>query len=181
MKNIITIITFIIALSISHQSHAGLLTISVDDAEVGVGESVFVTLAGTGFVPFNGFDLTVGYDTDVFDYMAGSLSSTLDLFGMVENEVAGSGLAISYTNLFGVDSGDFDIAFSLSALTGGSSTLSIGSELFVLDDIFTGAQTELVVNFENGPSLTATDVPEPSVGALMALAGLLVLRRNRKV
>lgn len=184
MKNLIMTLLVIVAAHLPLSANAGIITVSVDQTEVAVGDSVEVSLLATGFDFFDVFDLDVLFDSSVFSYDSASFSSDLPSFpfGVSALETP-TELAISFVDFLPYAGGDFMLAqFNLTALTAGVTDFSLNISEFSLSDpfdIFAPAQ-QLSVSVDGQSSVTVTSVPEPTTVFLMLVA-IAVISLSRKV
>jgi len=181
MKKFLMITAFIISLALSGQVKAGLITVSVDQDNVAVGETVQLTLSGTDFDAFDLFDLNINFDTALFSFMPATVDS--DLWGILEANEVTSGVAISFVD-FSPTSGDFLLAsFELTALSSGFTNFGLMVNEFGLSDPIDIFAPATPVNAEvTGQVFTSvTSVPEPGMLSIMLLSLVTLIGANRKV
>jgi len=182
MKKFLMITGFILAIALSGQANAGLITVSVDQDSVAVGESVELTLSATAFEEFDVFDLNINFDTSLFTFMPQTFASDLDDFSLLWNQVT-NGVAISFVDFFPA-SGDFLLAkFELTAIESGSTNFDLLVSEFSLSDPFDIFAPATPVNAEvSGQAFASvTSVPEPGMLSILFLGLLALVGSNRKV
>ena len=182
MKNFLIVVTIILSVFFGGNAKAGLITVSIDQNSVGVGETVEVTLYASGFDSFDIFDLNVNFDTSMFSFLPLTFMSDLPSFGLLSNQVA-SGVAISFLDFF-PSSGDFLLAkFELTALLSGFTNFDLVVNEFALSDPFDifALATPVNAGVSGQASATVASVPEPSTLAIFALGMMgLASRRFKK-
>lgn len=182
MKKFLMITAFIVSLALSGHVKAGLITISVDQDSVAVGEVVELTLSATGFDSFDLFDLNINFDTALFSFVPQTFESDLPDFGMLWNQVS-NGVAISFVDFF-PSSGDFLLAkFELTAIESGLTNFDVVINEFYASDPFDVFAPATAVNAEvSGQAFTSiTSVPEPSMLLIMFLGLMALIGSNRNV
>ncbi len=182
MKTFLMIIGFVLAMASSGQVNAGLITVSVDQETIAVGETVELTLSATDFDEFDFFDVDINFDTALFSVMPETFESNLSEFSLVWSQLTG-GLAISFVDFFPT-SGDFLLAkLDLTALKSGSTNFDLVVDEFALSDpldIFAPA-TPINVEVAGQAFTSVTSVPEPGTLSIMCLALMALISRYRKV
>lgn len=190
MKKLLTILVVLSGLAASLQANAGMINVQVSPNNIGVGDSVEVSLLATGFAPFDVFDMDLEFDTSLLSYNPASLMSDLPLFdvmtltfGLEVNEVA-TGVALSFVDLLPFAGGDFLLAkFELNGLADGVAMLGLADMAFSLSDPMDpfAPATELGVDGSDVDGVIINTVPEPGILALVLLAGLGMMRVRREI
>jgi hypothetical protein len=176
-----------LTLLIGFQANAGLITIAADQNNVEVGDSVLVTLTGSGFDAFDAFNFDFLFDTTTYSFVENSLSSDLALLDEVE---PGEGLRATEF----VDSGVFFDLFQWDeVVTAGEdfvlasfelTAIGSGQDIFGFDESsfssFFDGELSVDTSYTLSSSVRAdsTSVPEPTSLAILAL-GLMVLVARR--
>jgi len=182
MNKFFMITAFILSIVLSGQVSAGMITVSVDQDSVTVGESVELTLSATDFDEFDVFDLDINFNTALFNLMPQTFESDLPDFSLLWNQVT-NGVAISFVDFF-PSSGDFLLAkFELTALESGSTNFDVVVDEFSLSDpldIFAPA-TPVHAQVSGQASTLVTSVSEPGMLSIMFLSLIALISRNKKV
>ncbi|WP_281558862.1 PEP-CTERM sorting domain-containing protein [Thalassomonas sp. RHCl1] len=176
MKKLFILLTFLTGFT----AHAGLIDIELSTNQLLQGESLEIQLNAHDFAGFDYFDLDFTFDSSIFSLDLTSLVTDLAPFGFVSSQTT-SGLAISFID-FSANSGDFLLAgFTLTALNPGSSSFSFepSGNFYApgTSSPLTGIDFSATASAE-----VAAQVPEPAGSALLllALSGLLLLRRSQR-
>jgi hypothetical protein len=186
MKKFLAVLTLLIGF----QTNAGPITISSDQDTTDIGDTVNITLTGSGMGAFDFFTLDFVFDTSIYSFLPSSLSSDLDLLdavwpgeGLTATSKPASGI---FFNLYQWDEyisagQDFVLAsFELTAIAAGASTFSFG------DSYFAGSNGAVTVGLDSVLTTqvisTSTAVPEPSTLAIFALGlmGVVARRVNKQ-
>jgi hypothetical protein len=182
MKRFLMITAFILTIVLSTQVKAGLITVSVDQNNVSIGETIELTLTATNFDAFDIFDLEVNFDTALFSFIPQTFESDLPDFGMLWNQVS-NGVAISFVDFLPA-SGDFLLAkLELTALQVGSNHFDLVVNEFALSDPIDILSPATPVDAQvSGQAFTSvTSVPEPGMLSMMLLGFMALFCRKRKL
>jgi hypothetical protein len=180
MKNFLIVATLILSATFGGNAKAGLITVSIDQDNVSVGDMIELTLNATGFDEFDTFGINVDFDTSLFSFLPATFTSDLPTFGMLWNQV-GNGVAIGFVDLFPA-SGDFLLGkFNLIALENGATNFSLVVNEFTLSDPFDPFAVATPVNADTSRAAFAS-VPEPGTLSIMfiALVSLVSLKKKRQ-
>ncbi len=166
---------------IGFNANAGLITMTVDEADVEVGSAVTVSLIATSFEEFDLFDFDFNFDDSLFTYDPLSLQSDLPLddsgfgLGLLVSALSDH-LAMSFFGFTPFPGGDFLLAkFELIAQAPGK------SDFYLADSSFFGSSGLLIVDTSTTNSVeAATSVPEPSSWLLILMPILLLGARKLK-
>lgn len=179
MKKFITLLTFLIGFN----ANAGLISVGISNADVGVDDIVSVTINAVNFELTDMFEFDFEFDNSLFSYDSSSLSSNLALFdGLapwlgLEVLTQSFGLSFDFAGDFSTPvGGNFVLAsFNLTAVSPGQSTLAVTNSFDY--SIFDAHDIEYTSN--NNISIAVKSVPEPTSVAIFLLAGIALIT-NRK-
>ena len=158
------------------QANANTITIDLDATEVNVGSVINVSLLADFTEPVDIFEFYFNYDTELFSFVSGSLSTDIIYDGfstMFEFGENTDGLGLAYLSLAGdFLLGSFELAsFSLQALKAGSSD-------FTLDTAVLQAFGD---DLQLAPVLSpSAHVPAPATLVMFILAVLILAGMRRK-
>lgn len=182
MKKIIMLLVALIGFN----ANAGVIKIEVDSPEVTAGESVSVSLIASGFTDIYGFDFDLNFNSDIFTFDAGSLTSDLPLFdgflyGLLVEEVDAVGfdkhIGVNFLDALPVSS-DFVLAtFDLIALSPGLSEFSM-TESWFFDLNFSPVLVD-TSNTNQAIIASSKPIPEPATWLLALMPALLLLAKRR--
>ena len=184
MKNVVLGLFLLFSVS----ANAGIIDIDVSANTANVGETITVDIVGSGFADFDFFNFDVLFDTAVFSFDPANIVTDLPVaglfgFGIQAVEVPGIGANFSFLDLFPFGGGAFSISFDLSVIGAGVSDLllstsDIGQGFFVPQ----AGLPEVLSISQNFDQLTVSEVPEPSLLMIFALAmfGLIGYRKLAK-
>jgi hypothetical protein len=182
MKKFLAVLTLLIGF----QANAGLITINSDQDVSQIGDTVNITLIGSGMEAFDYFDLNFNFDASIYSFLPSSLSSDLDLLdeaypgeGLTATSRTGRGI---FFNFYQWDeyiyAGQNSVlaSFQLRAIAAGANVFNFGKSYFE------GANGEVAVRLDSvlntQVTSTSTSVPESSTFALFALGMMGLLTRR---
>lgn len=149
---------------------AATFSMTVSDATVQVGETVDVTVAVTGAVDLYAYDLSLGYDPDVLEYVDGSAQTAIS--GQSSATAAGGDLRFVHTKLGTSPSaaGDLTLAtLSFEALAAGDVSLGLDVELVGSDAVSVAFADAATADISvPAPAVPVTTPPAPSAPAVPA-------------
>ncbi|MBU3022048.1 cohesin domain-containing protein [Aestuariibacter sp. A3R04] len=166
-------------LSVGLPAYAGIISVELSDSQLSVGESVDVSIQGTGFSAFDSLNVELEFDTDMFDFNVASVGGDLMDASPFILDVSPQpyGIALSFLDFTPYTGGNFTVAtFSLTALVTGETAFKLVNAL--AGDFFTGP---LAVEI-SPPAVTArvTEVPGPATFGLLSVI-LVVMLGMRKI
>ncbi|WP_032094707.1 MULTISPECIES: PEP-CTERM sorting domain-containing protein [unclassified Alteromonas] len=172
-------------LFVTMQANASLISLSVSDNDIDVGETVTVSVLADMTEAFTGFQLQLEFDNTIFEFVDGTFSSDLtpfsDFIFLFGDE--SYGFSIDFANFLEVSAGEYSVLEielrGLKSVTG--STIGFGTVAASFIDPNT---PDVNIATDTVPALVnvnnAVDVPAPaSLGLMaMAIAGLVSVRRK---
>ncbi len=175
MKKLLAALTFFIGFS----AQASIISVSVSESEVTVGEAVNVTVVADMTEDFDALSFQLEYDTSLFTYEPTSFSSDLDAFFpfLIEQGSESYGFAFAFLDFVPAPSGMYNVAsFTLSALSAGSTD-------FVLSLVEAAHLTPIQIDIDSqvpaNTVISAAQVSAPSTIVLLSIALLgFAARRN---
>ncbi|QHJ09995.1 hypothetical protein FX988_00204 [Paraglaciecola mesophila] len=172
MKKLIALITLFIGL----QAQAGLISLELDSNDVSMGDTIELSIIGSGFSSFDSLSVNVEFDTALFELdessLGGDLFDTSPFRFVVSSQIFG--VALSYLDFAAFMGGDFVIArFNLTAT-------ALGQSSFLLSDMVAGEffSGPLMVISESDPiavTISATEVSEPNSLAVLLTLGFVLM------
>lgn len=123
-------------LSATAAPSAATFTVAVSDATVEIGDTVDVTVSTTGAVDVYAYELLLGFDPAVLEYVDGSAET--EISGTSSASVTGSGVQFVHTKLGTSPSaaGDLTLAtLSFEAIGAGDASLALDVELVGADAV----------------------------------------------
>lgn len=187
MKKFLAILIFLV----SYQANAGLITIQSDQDTSSIGETVNITITGSGISSFDFFSLDFHFDTSIYSFLPDSLISDLDLLdevfvgeGLVATPVDKSGVFLNFYQWdeFISAGQDFVLAsFQLTAISSGANTFSLGHNFFAGLNGMLNVDSTHKVNTQVLAKVIS--VPEPTTLIIFSLSilGLITRRLNQSV
>lgn len=177
-------------LFVTMQANASLISLSVSDNDIDVGETVTVSVIADMTEAFTGFQLQLEFDKTIFGFVDGTFSSDLtalsDLAFLSGDE--SYGFSIDFANFSEVSAGEYTVLEIelLGRKNAIGSTIGFGTVAASFLDFFTSEVREVNIATDAGtvPASVnvnnAVDVPAPaSLGLMaMAIAGLVSVRRK---
>lgn len=180
-------------LFVTMQANASLISLSVSDNDIDVGETVTVSVIADMTEAFTGFELQLEFDKTIFDIVDGTFSSDLSQFfiPLIEDELGSEedyGFIVLLSGFDEVLAGEYTVLEIelLGRKNAIGSTIGFGTVAASFLDLFTSEVREVNIATDAGtvPALVnvnnAVDVPAPaSLGLMaMAIAGLVSVRRK---
>ncbi|MBO1256120.1 hypothetical protein J3L16_10525 [Alteromonas sp. 5E99-2] len=181
MKKLLAMCAFLACFN----ANAGLIEVSTSDSVVEVGDTLTVTLTGSGFTSVNSLSLMFDFDTSAFSFDASSLTLNTILTGfsapvLLPGIDVASGISLGFLSVFAPLT-DFEFSFDLSVDALGEGNLGLSSVtagfqaltggLPILEDAITvGASVEFA---------STTAVSTPATFALFGVLGLFVMMRRK--
>lgn len=180
-------------LFVTMQANASLISLSVSDNEIDVGETVTVSVIANMTEAFTGFELQLEFDNTIFAFVDGTFSSDLspfiDPFFVDElGSEQGYGFDVFLNGFDEVSADEYTVLeIELRGLKSAiGSTIGFGTVAASFFDFTTSEVNEVTIATDAGtvPTLVnvnnAVDVPAPaSLGLMaMAIAGLVSVRRK---
>lgn len=151
MKNLLVLIAFFASFSLQ----ASIISIETSETNVSVGDTVEISVVGTGLDPFDSLSFDVEFDTSLFSFNSLSQSSDLsDVFPLIFSVSSQSfGVAVSFLDFFEFTNSDFTaIKFEVTALAAGATDFLLVNSLsnIVIDTGVT--QIPVTVNEVDAPA-----------------------------
>ncbi|MDO6537292.1 cohesin domain-containing protein [Alteromonas stellipolaris] len=179
MKKLFTFITLLIGF----QAQAGLISIELDTSNVIVGDTVEVSVIGTGFTSFDTLSLDIAFDTDLFELDALSIGGDLyDSLPFIFNVTPQAfGVAVAYLDFVAFSGGDFTIVrFNVNALDAGQSNFNM--ENIIAAEFVAGELDVAIGSGQASATVNAVNVIAPntlSIILMVAITFMGVRRFNR--
>ncbi|MDU0352579.1 hypothetical protein RS130_00435 [Paraglaciecola aquimarina] len=178
-----------LACFVGFSAQAGMIDVELSDTNPGIGDTVQVSILGSGFDAFDTLTVDLEFDTHLFAI------DNLNTFGEIDPTTVSSDLAVAgltstggflalSAQTFGVAltfldfdlfaGGDFTIAsFSLTAITNGVSDFELAN--IIASDFFLGP-----VSAEASDTTVRAKVSAPTTLSLFVITGLALLGFRRK-
>ncbi|WP_440875080.1 PEP-CTERM sorting domain-containing protein [Thalassotalea sp. PLHSN55] len=177
-------IFIMIALTMSLSARAGLITLEVSDNNVSLGDTLQVSVIGSGFDFFDTLSLDVEFDTSLFSI------DNVDIFGDISPAHVGGdliainpfifnlsaqsfGVALSFLDFIPFIGGDFVIAtFDVTAVANGTSDFMLTNVLAA--DFITPVDATVSSQQVN------VSVPEPATLGMLFLAAIVMFGLRKR-
>jgi hypothetical protein len=173
--------TLLIALSllVGFSANANIISVSVSDTEVQVGESIDVSVVVDMTDAFDALSFELEFDTSVFEYDASSFSSDLDFAFIAEQTSQTYGVSFYMLDFIGFFPGSYVAStFSLTAISEGVTNFDVVE--FVAGMLGTGFTTCIDTTVPTTTEVSPAVVSAPSAIALFAAAVLAFAGFRRK-